>query len=107
MSARHPFGWDYPPGVTGNEPEITGEWEEAVDDSLALDDGDELLAVLDAETLGYCDRLPDVAHVRIYDADDALGCVEWRPVCRHRPGVPTHAPAAVHTYCLDCGEMLS
>lgn len=20
------FGWDYPPGVTGNEPEITGEW---------------------------------------------------------------------------------
>lgn len=27
---RHPpmsgFGWDYPPGVTGNEPQITGEW---------------------------------------------------------------------------------
>jgi hypothetical protein len=20
------FGWNYPPGVTGNEPEITGEW---------------------------------------------------------------------------------
>lgn len=20
------FGWDYPPGVTGNEPQITGEW---------------------------------------------------------------------------------
>ena len=20
------FGWDYPPGVTGNEPEISGEW---------------------------------------------------------------------------------
>ena len=22
------FGWDYPPGVTGNEPQITGEWPE-------------------------------------------------------------------------------
>ena len=21
---RHDFGWDYPPGVTGNEPEIAG-----------------------------------------------------------------------------------
>lgn len=20
------FGWEYPPGVTGREPEITGEW---------------------------------------------------------------------------------
>ena len=20
------FGWDYPPGVTGREPQITGEW---------------------------------------------------------------------------------
>ena len=20
------FGWDYPPGVTGNEPEITGDY---------------------------------------------------------------------------------
>jgi len=20
------FGWNYPPGVTGNEPQITGEW---------------------------------------------------------------------------------
>ncbi len=20
------FGWNYPPGVTGNEPELTGEW---------------------------------------------------------------------------------
>jgi hypothetical protein len=20
------FGWDYPPGVTGNEPQISGEW---------------------------------------------------------------------------------
>lgn len=20
------FGWNYPPGVTGSEPEITGEW---------------------------------------------------------------------------------
>lgn len=21
------FGWSYPPGVTGNEPELTGEWD--------------------------------------------------------------------------------
>lgn len=28
------FGWDYPPGVTGNEPEITGEENDDYDDTL-------------------------------------------------------------------------
>lgn len=31
------FGWDYPPGVTGNEPQITGIWptETIVDDCIS------------------------------------------------------------------------
>lgn len=27
MNDRRIFGWSYPPGVTGNEPEITGDWD--------------------------------------------------------------------------------
>lgn len=33
-----PFGWDYPPGVTGSEPQITGEWSEDEDEVLEADE---------------------------------------------------------------------
>ena len=30
--------------------------------------------------LGTCDRLPSIAHVQLFDTDEALGCIEWREV---------------------------
>lgn len=35
------FGWSYPPGVTGNEPQITGEWPCRVCQGAGYDDENE------------------------------------------------------------------
>lgn len=46
---RHQFGWDYPPGVTGREPQITGysppcecghEYDDHVDTEITYGDDD-------------------------------------------------------------------
>jgi hypothetical protein len=42
VSGRHPFGWDYPPGVTGNEPEITGEYRDDVESGEVWPDDDDV-----------------------------------------------------------------
>jgi hypothetical protein len=49
--SRHPFGWDYPPGVTGREPQITGELGDCERCGERLDEDDELAEVNNNELI--------------------------------------------------------
>ena len=87
------FGWDYPPGVSGNEPEITGEDVEDYDppeeeyDNMAESDSEAWED--DAERCPICRELPRVtmhAHLVLHHSWASPGSVFGRIVWHHDIG---------------------
>jgi hypothetical protein len=66
---RGDFGWDYPPGVTGNEPQITGELGPCDECGEELNENDDL-----AELTKPCGTNPDGGQMSLHRLVHAEPC---------------------------------